>query len=432
MYAYNFQLKKKLNEGFRLYYRYKKIIHNFFWRSLQIAGRQGIIFLIFMLSAKFLTPEEFGELNYVLAIIFFLITFSDFGISTATSKYAAEYKAVDKKKLKSLLSSSLSLIALLSLVVVVFTILFGKSLFKEHYFYILYFLPLFFLIPAISLFDGIYRGFKRFKLLSSISLVTGVISVGFVYFLVKNYRLIGAIVSQNLFYFILFITLFIFYKEKCFRINKTVLKEIGSYSLLIGIASLGYFLYTRIDIIILGQFGHITEIGYYEIINKFFQLSLIPFTILGQVVAPDIARLHAQNKFNILKNSFLKLSKLSFLAGILVAILIVIFFPIFLKTFLPKYFLIEIIYIMAILLFLLPIKSIGRVMVQGYITPAGYAKIVSISTLCFGLINVVLDFIFYYYFGFIGIFFSTVLVGYGSFFVNFFYFTRKIKSESRE
>src|SRR4030042_1764229 len=141
---------KRFLELNRLYFRYKKVIQNFFWRFLQIAGRQGIIFLIFILSAKFLEPEEFGKLNYVLAIIFFF--------------------------------------------------------------------PLIFLVPAISLLDGIYRGLKKFKFLSSISLTIGVVSIGFVYFLVRNYRLIGAIISQNLFYFVLFIALFIFYKEKHFRI----------------------------------------------------------------------------------------------------------------------------------------------------------------------------------------------------------------------
>src|SRR4030042_5114106 len=209
---------KRFLELNRLYFRYKKVIQNFFWRFLQIAGRQGIIFLIFILSAKFLEPEEFGKLNYVFAIIFFLTTFSDFGISAATSKYTTEYSVVDKKKFKPLLLSSLSLIATLSLLVGVFTVLFGKSLFKEYYIYILYFLPLIFLVPAISLLDGIYRGLKKFKFLSSISLTIGVVSIGFVYFLVRNYRLIGAIISQNLFYFVLFIALFIFYKEKHFRI----------------------------------------------------------------------------------------------------------------------------------------------------------------------------------------------------------------------
>ena len=72
-------LKQKYNQ-------HKETIHNFIWRSLQIFGKQGIVFLIFILCAKMLIPYDFGIYNYVLAIVFLLIMFGDFGISTATSK----------------------------------------------------------------------------------------------------------------------------------------------------------------------------------------------------------------------------------------------------------------------------------------------------------------------------------------------------------
>ncbi len=73
------------------YNQYKETIHNFIWRSLQILGQNGITFLIFILFARLLSLYEFGLYNYVLAIVFFLVIFWDFGISTATSKYVAEY-----------------------------------------------------------------------------------------------------------------------------------------------------------------------------------------------------------------------------------------------------------------------------------------------------------------------------------------------------
>ena len=70
---------------------HSEIIKNFFWRALQISGKQGITFIIFILCAKLLSIEDFGSLNYLLAIIYLLVIFSDFGISTSASKYIAEY-----------------------------------------------------------------------------------------------------------------------------------------------------------------------------------------------------------------------------------------------------------------------------------------------------------------------------------------------------
>ena len=185
------------------YQRHKETIHNFIWRSLQIFAKQGITFLIFILCAKLLTPYEFGVYNYALAIIFFLIMFGDFGISTATSKYVAEYNATDKNKLKLILFNSGIIILGLTIIVTILTLIIGPGYLQDKYIYVLWLLPLVFLAPMTSLYDGIYRGLKRFKQLAIISLILGFISLFFVYFLIKQYGLVGALVSQNLFYFIL-------------------------------------------------------------------------------------------------------------------------------------------------------------------------------------------------------------------------------------
>src|SRR3989344_1876317 len=187
--------------SYKLYHTHRETIHNFLWRSLQIFGKQGIIFLIFILCAKLLSPYGFGIYNYVLAIIFFLIIFGDFGISTATSKYVAEYNVTDKKKLKSVLFNSGIIILGLTLLITLITITIGPWYLKEKYVYVLYLLPLIFLAPMTSLYDGIYRGLKRFKQLAVLSIIVGILSVPFVFLLVKHYGLIGALISQNLFYF---------------------------------------------------------------------------------------------------------------------------------------------------------------------------------------------------------------------------------------
>src|SRR3989344_3026325 len=153
----------------KTYTNHKETIDNFIWRSLQIFGKQGISFLIFILSAKLLIPYEFGIYNYVLAIIFFFIMFGDFGISTATSKYVAEYNVTDKEKLKSILFNSGVLILGLTIIITIITLIFGKLYLQDKYIYVLYLLPIIFLAPMTSLYDGIYRGLKKFKQLAIIS-----------------------------------------------------------------------------------------------------------------------------------------------------------------------------------------------------------------------------------------------------------------------
>ena len=100
---------------------------------------------MFILCAKLLTPYDFGIYNYVLAIVFFLIIFGDFGISTATSKYVAEYNVTDKNKLKAVLFNSGIIILILTVIITILTLIIGPWYLKDKYVYVLYLLPLIFL-----------------------------------------------------------------------------------------------------------------------------------------------------------------------------------------------------------------------------------------------------------------------------------------------
>jgi O-antigen/teichoic acid export membrane protein len=391
------------------YLKHKKTIQNFAWRSLQISCKQGITFLIFILCAKLLNPYDFGIYNYILAIIFFLIMFGDFGISTATSKYVAEYNTTDKNKLKSILFNSLIILIALGFIVTLLTLLFGEHFLKEKYIFVLYALPLIFLAPISSLYDGIFRGLKRFKELAIISLSVGFFSIVFVYFLVKNFGLIGALVSQNLFYFILVLTLFFIYKNLYFQFDKKIMKEIFSYSIVIGLGGIFFFLYTRMDLLILGHFNYIKEIGYYEIVNKIYQILILPTLIIGTVVAPQITQHYSQKKYLIIRKKFLNYSFFSFISGISIGIVLYFLIPPIIKIFLKDYFTKETIYIFNLLLLTLPIKMIGALNSPSHIVGTGSAKYSLFSLIIFGLINVVLDFVFILKYGFIGVVYSTLI-----------------------
>ncbi len=392
-----------------IYSKHKETIHNFFWRALQIFGKQGVTFLIFIVCAKVLSPYDFGIYNYVLAIIFFLIIFGDFGISTATSKYVAEYNAVNQKKLESVLFSSALIIFVFALIVSLFVLVYGKLIFPEQYKYIFYLLPLVFFAPMTSLYDGIYRGLKRFKQLSVISLIVGFVSLVFVYFLIKSYGLVGALIAQNLFYITLFLFLASGYKNFNFKLNKKIMIEIGKYSLLVGIANLSLFLYTRIDVIILGQLGFIEEIGYYEIINKIFMILMMPITLLGTVVAPNTTKNFAFKKYSYIKNKLMKESLFLFLVGLLVAISAFFLFPVIFNLVLPEYDFKMLTQILTLMLLLIPFRYFSSYISGGYITPSGYVKVLSTVMLIFGFLNIFLNYILIGYFGFIGVIYATLI-----------------------
>lgn len=391
------------------YNQHKETIHNFFWRALQIFGKQGIIFLIFILCAKLLIPYDFGIYNYVLAIVFFLIMFADFGISTATSKYVAEYNITDKGKLKSVLFNSGIIILGLTLIISLITIFFGKFYFGDNYIYVLYLLPLIFLIPITSLYDGIYRGLKKFKQLSIISVLVGLFSLSFVYILIKQYGLIGALISQNLFYFILFLALAFGYREFHFKLNKSVMKEIGNYAFIYGIAVFGYYLFSRIDILILGHFGYIKEIAIYELINKIFMVLLVPFAIIGQVVAPNFTRDFALKKYKKIYSKLKKYTIIFLIIAILMGLIMYFVMPQLIKLFFQNYYTHLFYQIFPISLIIFMIHISASAIDHGIIIPTGYAKLMSWFYAILGIVNIFLSLILLTIFGFMGIIYATLI-----------------------
>lgn len=408
------------------YHTHKETIHNFIWRSLQTFGKQGITFLIFIICAKLLVPYEFGIYNYALAIIFFLIIFGDFGISTATSKYVAEYNATDKNKLKLVLFNSGIIILALTIIITILTLLIGPWYLKEKYVYVLWLLPLIFLAPMTSLYDGIYRGLKRFKSLAIISLLVGLISLSFVYILIKTYGLIGALIAQNLFYLILFIALAIGYRDFKIKWNKDVMKEVGRYSLLVGIADLGIFLYIQFDIIALGWFNYINEIAYLSLANKIFMFLAIPFAIFSQIIAPDITKLYVKKQYTQIKKELKQYFIYSIILGVLIAIVSFILIKPIIILFLPQYNNYYYYLFFALLLLIFPIRVFGSILATSFIVSAGQARIMTYNNLIFGTFNVIMDFIFIYIFGFVGVIYSTIILGYVSVFIAYYYFINNI------
>lgn len=409
------------------YLKHKETANNFFWRVLQIFGKQGITFFIFIVCAKFLNPTDFGVYNYVLALIFLLVIFGDFGISTATSKYVAENSINDKEKIKGVLFNSGLIILGLTVVVAIVALIFGPKYLGDKYLYALYLLPLVFFAPATSLYDGVYRGLKKFKQLAVISTIVGVLSIALFYYLVVNFGLFGALIAQDIFYFILFLALALGHRDVNFKLNKAIIASIAGYAILIGLADAGQFLYTRVDIIMLGHFNFVEEIGYYEIVNKIFQMAVLPVMILATVIAPNSTKNFILKRYDYIKNKIIKEVIFLFFSGLIFSVVLYFLFPIIFTWFLPAYDGKLLSKMLIIILTILPFRFFSTFLGIGYITPMGFVKITTITLMIFGIINVILDYILISIFGFMGVLYATLLVQFGYIFFNTLLFVLKFK-----
>lgn len=391
----------------KIFNQHEKTILNLFWRCVQIFSKQGISFLIFFICSKLLPPYEFGIYNYVLAFIFFLMMFGDFGISTATSKFVAQYSATDQAKLKAVLFNSGIIIFVLTVLLSTLVIIFGPGYFEEKYRYVLYILPIVFLSPMTSLYDGIYRGRQRFKELSIISFIVGAVSLVFIYILISHFGLAGALISQNIFYLLLLIVLASLYREFNFRYDKSLMREIGGYSLIYGLAIVGNYLFIRFGILILGHYNYIEQISVYEIINKIFSILLLPFSLLGQVLAPDFAVLAANNDFKKIYEKSVKYTFYFSAIGVVLGLVLYIVLPVVFNEFFVSYSSKSYFHWTFILCLITYITNVWSATFDAAVViPSGYASIMSKIYIILGIIGALYSAIAVRYFGFISVFVS--------------------------
>lgn len=393
----------------RHYSTHKEVVDNFVWRVLQIFGQQGITLLIFIMCAKMLTPYDFGIYNYALSIIFFLVMFSDFGISTAASKYVAEYNLTDKEKLKTVLFNCGLVIFTITCVIATLNAFFGNYLFKDKIIYVYYLLPILFLAPMIALYDGIYRGLKRFRQLAILSSVIGGVSAFAVYFFIKNFGLQGALFFQDLFYLGMFIALAVSYRDYNFKFNKVVIKEITSYSLIYGLAIAGNYLFIRFGILILGHFGYINEIATYELLNKMFLVIVIPFTMLGQVVAPNFTEMSVHNDYLKIYSKLKKYSFIFLFVGIIMGIFFYFTMPLFIKIFFPKYDNVLFYQILPFSIIILSTNLWAATIDAGILIPTGFASLMARLYIVLGVFGSILGFLLTLKIGYMGVIYSFAL-----------------------
>ncbi len=390
--------------------RYRQTATDYFWRALQVFGKEGITFYIFAISAKSLNPTDFGTYNYILAAIFFLMMFGDFGISTATSKYIAEFDVTDREKTREVLFNSMFVICGLSAVVIIFTLIFGHRIFGASIKYLYFVLPLVFLAPATSLYDGIYRGLGMFKKLTIISLAVGLPIVILATFMIWKFGLIGALISQDAYYFLLLAVLGALYRDWNFKYSIEVIKEISKYSIIIGITALGYFFFTRINVLILGHYNYIEQIGYYELINKIFAILLIPFTILSQVIAPKITRLIASGGKSQVQYLFKRHLVFAGIAALPIALIVYVTMPFAMRFGLHGYNADLLTKMLGILLVVLVSQAVSTVASVGFSTASGHAGLNMYFLLFFGSLNIALTLLLVNYIGYWGAVYSTVAV----------------------
>ncbi len=378
----------------QLIVKHKNTIVDLYWRSIQIFSKQFSAFVIFIFAVKHLNIYDFGVYSYLFAIVYLLIVFSDFGISTSISKIVAEKNPNEDNKLDSerVFLNGLFVVGLISTLIFILFLFFGRTLFAADYLYLAIVLPLIFLIPSTSLYDGYLRGLKKFKESSKIVVSSSIISIIFSYILVTNYNLIGALFSQTLSYFILFFIYLLKNKLTRFNINKKIIKKIVGYSLIIGIANLGLFFFSKINIILLKNFNLIEEISAYELSQKLINIVYLPLLVFSQIISPRITTFFYSKNISLVLKKFKKYFTYVLLISVLISLFFISLSDSIIYMFFKEYLDTKAIFVLKLSFVFFPINSLSYLTANSFSIYTGHAYLNTKYLLFFGLLNLLISY----------------------------------------
>jgi O-antigen/teichoic acid export membrane protein len=247
------------------------------------------------------------------------------------------------------------------------------------------------------IFDWIFRWMEKFKSAMFLDLWWKFIWILSLFYLINNFWIIWAIVSKWIYYIIPVLFLF-FYSKKLLsswtiseRQEDWFLKRFFRLSVWMLMFNLFYLFYTRIDIIMLDYYWYKNILGSYDIANQIFLVFQTIFATAALVIAPRIAKLNKIKDYVNIKKHLNKTLLYAFFGSII--IWLVCYYPVafFVPILFWKYDIGVILSIIKLLLFSLPFMWIRAIISWGFIVPSGNPKILTVSMILMGILNVVLN-----------------------------------------
>ncbi|RJP56600.1 MAG: hypothetical protein C4541_12120 [Candidatus Auribacter fodinae] len=400
------------------------IARNTIWRLLQLTALGlGSIVINAFLTRRLPTPDyALWVLAFSILGIFYL--FADFGLNQTMAKYTAEYSITAKDKLSALVTTGLvnlganALIACLSILILSPVI---EHFMNQPGLTRLLIIGSIFIISRVGMemVGGILRGLHDFAIPSKISAVVTCVEivVYYIWFSLSDISLTAIFVVRSLFFliqFILIYSLFYFqYARKYFsiRINlfdKEIFISIIKYCLPIGFSFLSYYLYTKVDILILGIFSPDEEIARYNVADLLFQLPLMGLAAYISVISPKVTNVFYAKQHERMQHIF---SLSITLVTIPMTLFTVLFFAVpefILNIIFPQYVSASV--LLRILAPLLILKGIGQVAAGGFLVSTGHPRILAIITAVGAVMNVIFDLLLIPPFGAEGAFVTTTVI----------------------
>lgn len=282
--------------------KYKKLIYNSGLMLIGNIGSKLLVFLLLPFYTKYLTPELYGELNMITALMNFFTPILTLEIAASVFRFSNQKSNEEQNEI--LISSLFGIIPFM----MVFLIL-GK--FIAVYFKIDYLLNYYLIISIIFLISYMnsilkenLRTNSKIKIYSLIGIIETFCTVILNVILVPKYKILGMFYSQVI--ALTLISLILIYFTKLYKkifisyFNVKIIKEMLSYSLPLIPNAVIWWIIGLSDRFFLKYYFGFSEVGLYSLANKFPMVLTIIFNIFYssfQISALEEYKSEEYNKF---------------------------------------------------------------------------------------------------------------------------------------
>lgn len=286
-----------------------KAVNSIFWRFIEHGGRQIISFIISIILARLIMPDQFGLIAMLTVFIAIANVFIDSGFSQAL---------IRKNDRTQIDCSTVYWFNIFVAVIFYIILFFCASLVAD--FYGIQKLIIILRISALSIVIGAFGGVHRtllnaemeFKTLTKLNLssliISGILGVSLAFLNFKVWALVLQTLTQTL-----ISTILVFSKVKwrpSFLFSKNSFLEFFGFGSKLLASSLLDTIYTNVYSIIIGKIYKASDLAFYNRANSLaYMTSTMPTGVLQSVTYPILCKL--QDNDEALKNAYRRIIRIA-------------------------------------------------------------------------------------------------------------------------
>ncbi len=268
----------------------QKIIKNTL--SLAVAGiiTQGCVFSAFLFIARVMGPENFGKINFAIAITVYFAIFSNFGLTVLGSRDIARDFSKTRDYLNNIVTLRVAM-ALVSFLFLIFIAFFLNVSSEIKGLIILYGLTLF---PMAFILDWAFQGLGKMEYVGAGRVIFGLLFAFFIFSFVKTGKSIFIIpVFESFARLVAAVLLMVIFSRKYtipapafdFKLWKNSLKETAP----IGISMLLIQVLYNADTVMIGFMKDDVSVGYYTAAYRIILLIIMAGSVYFDSLFPVIS-----------------------------------------------------------------------------------------------------------------------------------------------